>query len=464
VRIRIGLVAVLGAAALVLPAAQGGLYSPPPPDVHPVWSPDASTIAFYRFGVPDQSGVRVVLPDGSGDRRLAGVPSTRFFAFSRDWKQLALVVFQGTTSGDELDVVAPEQGPVRVLATNAFATVDPAFSPDGSRIAYAGRDGIWTIPVNGGLPVRIADEFGKDLAWSPDGTRVAYDVNDAAAPVKIAQADGGGTVPVSTRPSTGPAWSPDGKTLAYFSTEGGARVWTETGGKATSFPIHGWSGPHPLWSFGGTLFYANGGGLNRLDLVSGETNRIGPAGGDVSLAPDGSRYAYTAIGECGDRVGVYVRTVAANGAARRITNDCHVYGTNGPDHLTSSASLYEIVAGRGGNDTIVARGAPYVGDELDGGPGNDFLRGGYWPEVLNGGPGDDTIYAGVNRDTLRGGPGRDSLYGQGGTDRIYARDSARDVGDCGRNTGKTNTTPERDTAYVDRLDVVKNCERVFRSR
>jgi len=45
------------------------------------------------------------------------------------------------------------------------------------------------------------------------------------------------------------------------------------------------------------------------------------------------------------------------------------------------------------------------------------------------------------------------IEAKGGRDVIFARDGERDVIDCGT---------ERDTAVVDRLDVVSNCERVLR--
>jgi Ca2+-binding RTX toxin-like protein len=90
-----------------------------------------------------------------------------------------------------------------------------------------------------------------------------------------------------------------------------------------------------------------------------------------------------------------------------------LYGTNGPD----------VLLGRGGNDTLYGRG------------GND---------VLEGGTGNDVLYGGLGRDIERGGPGND---------RIYARDGRRDVVDGG---------PGFDEAWVDRLDVVRNVERVHR--
>jgi Ca2+-binding RTX toxin-like protein len=449
--------------ALTLGGAQAGSYFPPPPDSHPVWSPDASTIAYWRQSEPG-GGLRVVHPDGTDDRLLAGVPSTPNFAFSPDWKLLAVVVYSGTPNAADLEVLRPEQSEPRVIATNARANQDPAFSPDSTRIAYAASDGVWTIGADGSAPQRIATGFAENLAWSPDGTKVGFDLIFTTSRVYVARADGSGMTPAQAAPSTGASWSLDGRTLSYFASQDGTRIWTEIDGKATSYPIRGWSGKRPLWSTGGTLYYNAGVGIYRLDLVSGASTRIGPAAADVALSPDGSRFAYAASGVCADRVGIYVRSVAANASAGRLTNDCHIYGTDGPDHLVSSNQLFQIVDGRGGSDVIVGRGAAYVGDALLGGPGNDVIRGDYWPERLEGGPGDDTIYGGVNRDTLIGGPGHDRLYGQGGTDTIYARDGERDLVDCGRNTGKTNTTPERDTAYVDRFDVVKNCERVHRTR
>jgi Ca2+-binding RTX toxin-like protein len=168
------------------------------------------------------------------------------------------------------------------------------------------------------------------------------------------------------------------------------------------------------------------------------------------------RLAYSATAECGDRAGIYVDAV-------RITNDCRVYGTDGPDRMTASNELFQIVMGLGGDDTLIARGGPYVGDELDGGDGNDLLRGGYWPDRLSGGAGNDTLLGGINSDRLTGGPGNDILRGQGGQDILFARDGEADLVDCGTNTGKTNKAVENDKAYVDQYDLVVHCEKVFRS-
>jgi hypothetical protein len=92
-------------------------------------------------------------------------------------------------------------------------------------------------------------------------------------------------------------------------------------------------------------------------------------------------------------------------------------------------------------------------DKLKGTARNDFINGLAGNDVLEGRAGNDRLLGGLGADVLIGGAGRDGLYGGGGNDRVQARDRTRDYVDCG---------PGRDTATVDKVDVVKHCERVTR--
>ncbi len=81
-------------------------------------------------------------------------------------------------------------------------------------------------------------------------------------------------------------------------------------------------------------------------------------------------------------------------------------------------------------------------EEVSGGDGKDALTGNDQANVLRGSPGDDL---------LEGGGGSDSLFGDDGNDTIRARDGLVDTIDCG---------PATDTAIVDTIDVLGNCEAV----
>lgn len=89
----------------------------------------------------------------------------------------------------------------------------------------------------------------------------------------------------------------------------------------------------------------------------------------------------------------------------------------------------ENVSVAGGNDTIIGNSAGnllvggndhnnqgYWGDSLDGGAGNDTLRGEGGYDMLIGGSGNDVIDGGAHEDTLIGGRGNDTIDGGADTD------------------------------------------------
>jgi dipeptidyl aminopeptidase/acylaminoacyl peptidase/CubicO group peptidase (beta-lactamase class C family) len=101
----------------------------------------------------------------------------------------------------------------------------PALSPDGSRVVYVLRtlddendrnvDQLWTVPTSGGTPRRLTSgQSDTAPAWSPDGSRLAF-LRDGQ--VHVLAADGGEPEPVTELPlgSGAPAWSPDGSRLAF---------------------------------------------------------------------------------------------------------------------------------------------------------------------------------------------------------------------------------------------------------
>jgi hypothetical protein len=126
-----------------------------------------------------------------------------------------------------------------------------------------------------------------------------------------------------------------------------------------------------------------------------------------------------------------------------------IIGTSGANVLQGS-NVNDVIRGLGGNDRLFGRGG---NDTLFGGLGNDLLDGGVGLDKLLGGAGRDTLSGGSGNDILDGGPGVDLFRAGPGNDSLKARDGKREIVDCGAG---------RDTATVDRVDVVRGCEKVSR--
>jgi tricorn protease len=82
--------------------------------------------------------------------------------------------------GGDLWTVDRNGGEARRLTSDVGIETDPAFSPDGSWIAftgeYDGNEDVYIIPVSGGIPKRLTTHPGADqvLGWTRDGKRVLF--------------------------------------------------------------------------------------------------------------------------------------------------------------------------------------------------------------------------------------------------------------------------------------------------
>jgi hypothetical protein len=70
----------------------------------------------------------------------------------------------------------PTERPTRAKLPKALGAIQPRLSPDGSTIAFSYQGEIWTGPRAGGTMTLLTPSQGFDTepAWSPDGRRVAF--------------------------------------------------------------------------------------------------------------------------------------------------------------------------------------------------------------------------------------------------------------------------------------------------
>jgi len=102
--------------------------------------------------------------------------------------------------------------------------LDPAWSPDGSKVVwvhYAGDTEIWVSNADGTNRQALTSNDADDLdpEWSPDGTKIAFrSERDGRWEVYVMNADGASQTRMTTEScqSTLPLWSPDGTKIAFL--------------------------------------------------------------------------------------------------------------------------------------------------------------------------------------------------------------------------------------------------------
>jgi TolB protein len=156
-------------------------------NLRPAWSPDGKQIAY----VSDKSSTFPVLwlmsgADGSGRHSLAtpGLQqeSTDAIAWSPDGSQLAVTLFNepGPTQIALVPVNPPARQVGKIITDLVGGALDPDWSPDGSWIAFAGRDAYaldaYAIHPDGTGLTRLTNDglLARSPAWSPDGHQLAF--------------------------------------------------------------------------------------------------------------------------------------------------------------------------------------------------------------------------------------------------------------------------------------------------
>jgi TolB protein len=134
----------------------------------------------------------------------------------------------------------------------------PAWSPDGTQVAYQGTDpqgnnpGLYLVDAGGGPSTRLTDhESDRAPAWSPDGSRIAFmSSRDGRWQLYVVDTQGGALQPLAQSGGNDglPVWSPDGSQIAFVSDRDGTwgvYVTPAAGGQATR--VADWGGSRKDW-------------------------------------------------------------------------------------------------------------------------------------------------------------------------------------------------------------------------
>jgi uncharacterized protein (DUF885 family)/WD40 repeat protein len=158
-------------------------------------------------------------------------------AWSPDGTRIAYVRRLGHSNHEIFVMNADGSGATQLTGSPLSVESEPTWSPDGSRIAFisnqslnvymlVGRFNVWVMGADGSDPKLLTELGGTNTSpdWSPDGSRIVFDsTRDENHEIYVINADGSGPRNLTEHPAGdfNPTWSPDGRRIAFVSDRDG---------------------------------------------------------------------------------------------------------------------------------------------------------------------------------------------------------------------------------------------------
>jgi Tol biopolymer transport system component len=241
--------------------------------------------------------------DGSAQHRLtpregdlASSPAKLFFQVDPEWSPDATrIAFASRRSGTfDVYVMQADGTGTRALTSGSANDSHPTWSADGDRIAFQRNSDIWVMSADGTEPKRISDVTAEESepTWSPDGDWIAYvrrTPGTAARELWVMRADGTERRALTAQNATvtTPAWSPDSTRIVFASNRDedvyalftigvdGKGLRSVAPTAADSF--------EPSWSPDGkTIAFFEGGAIYAVELGGGDVTRLTDAANNDS--------------------------------------------------------------------------------------------------------------------------------------------------------------------------------------
>lgn len=228
--------------------------------------------------------------------------------------------------------------------------ITPAWSPDGTSIAFEGYRGnvtnIEVVSRSGGIPKPFPSPSGNNItpAWSPDGSRIAFSSSrgnngKAGNEIYVANANGSGLSRLVPRASVGhagdvsPVWNPKtGRQIAFISDRSGSQqIWrvNDDGSSLTRIFNDGGDAEMPSWSPDGNFiaFAWMKSGTSHYDiyvhdLVTDHNTQLTQNAGNnekPTWSPDGKHIAFQSD-RAGNRIQIYSMLADGN-KVRQLTKN-----------------------------------------------------------------------------------------------------------------------------------------------
>jgi Tol biopolymer transport system component len=296
------------------------------------WTPDSTSIVFSKYDRYGSDSFDLFIVDARGSEPKPLIVTSYANESTPRFKPTNADVVIDLQALDEITRAAEEAA--SLIASTNITFVDPSPAEIGLRKVVFVRDDIdpeiWVINTDGSGRQKLTDNLFSDYdpAWSPNGEKIAFasnrDTGSRAFQLYAMNGDGSDVRRLTSDDSYSdmePAWSPDGSTLAFSRSPE-----SESGSPAGLY-----------------LVSADGTGLKMLVETGG-------APAHPSWSPDGTRIAFTAYVTHVDYAGYEIFVIDADGSnAHQLTSGSRAPVSNtapswSPDGTMIAFESYEGIS------------------------------------------------------------------------------------------------------------------------